>query len=180
VMTKNGPIECPADLDGKKIRVMPSRLMIDTLNAMGASATDMAQGEVYSALQTGLLDGWENNPPTCLSFKMYETGCTHFAWTRHLAIPDVMLLNKDYFTQLTEQEKQWVTQAARDTVSEQRRLWNEGEQQAVARLREANMTFNEVDMAAFRSAVASVYAKYYEKYGATFKQTCEEIRSVQP
>ncbi|MBC7240260.1 MAG: DctP family TRAP transporter solute-binding subunit, partial [Chloroflexi bacterium] len=96
VINNKRPIYKPEDLKGLKIRVMPSKIMVDTLNLMGAIATPMGQGEVYSALQQGVIDGWENNPPTLLTLKLYEVS-KYFSWTRHFCVPDVVLMSKKVF-----------------------------------------------------------------------------------
>lgn len=178
VMTVEGPIVEPEDLTGKRIRVMASTLMVDTLNAMGASAQPMSQGEVYSALQTGVLDGWENNPPTALTFKTYETGCTHFAWTRHLAVPDLVVVGKAFWDGLEPDERGAIATALAETVTKQRELWREGEEQAVQALMAAGMTFNEVDREAFVKRVEPLYQRYFEKYGEYFQTLCDEIRAM--
>ncbi len=178
IMTKKGPIEKPEDLKGMKIRVMPSRLMVDTINLMGASAIAMSQGEVYSALQTGVLDGWENNPPTCLSFKMYETGCIYYAWTRHLAVPDLLLINADFYTNLTDEQRDWINMTATETIEKQRQLWRENEQKAVDTLKENGMLFNEVDISLFAARVEPVYEQAYKKYGAEFEEICKAIKEI--
>jgi len=179
VMTKTGPIEGPDDLVGMKIRVMTSKLMMDTLNAMGASAQAMGQGEVYSALQTGVLDGWENNPPTALTFKMHETGCTYFAWTRHLAVPDLVVVDQDFLDSLSENARQAIEQAVTETIARQRELWRQGEQDAILALEEAGMTFHPVDREVFAARVEPLYEEYYEKYGEEFERLCREIRAME-
>ena len=179
IMTKKGPITKPEDLKGLKIRVMSSKLMIDSLNALGASAVAMGQGEVYSALQTGVLDGWENNPPTALTFKMFETGCTQYAWTRHLAVPDVLVISKPFLDKLSENHKQLILKIAKETVVEQRKRWQKGEQAAIQQLTEAGMVFNEVDHDAFAQCVEPLYKDYYKKNGKWFKELCENIKAVQ-
>lgn len=177
ITTKKGPVKSPDDIKGMKIRVMPSKLMIDTIDALGGSAVAMGQGEVYSALQTGVLDGWENNPPTVLTFKMYETGCKYFAWTRHLSVPDLLLINKKFYDSLPDDLRLAIDQAAKDTQIEQRRLWQKGETDAVEKLKQAGMIFNEVDQKLFASRVESLYKKYYDKYDTEFKELCEKIGS---
>ena len=152
--------------------------MVDTLGAMGASAQPMGQGEVYSALQTGVLDGWENNPPTALTFKMYETGCTHFAWTRHLAVPDLVVAGKAFWEGLAPGARAAIAPAVAATVGKQRELWREGEEQAVEALKTAGMTFSEVDREAFAARVEPLYEEYYRKYGEAFEGLCREIRSM--
>jgi len=176
IMTKEGPIETPADLEGKVIRVMSSQVMIDTINALGASAKPMAQSEVYSALQTGNLDGWENNPPTALSFKMYETGCDRFAWTRHLMVPDLLLVDAEFYQGLSPENREALDKAAAEAEKEQRKLWAQRSQDAVEQLKEAGMTFNEVNAEAFAQQVDSVYQKYFEKYSEQFQSLVEQIR----
>lgn len=178
MMTKKGPIEKPEDLKGLKIRVMPSKLMVETINALGAAAIAMSQGEVYSALQTGVLDGWENNPPTALSFKMYETGCIYFSWTRHLSVPDLLLINAEFYRSLPEETRQLLETVARETVLRQRELWRESEQAAVTALQAAGMIFNEVDLTAFAAQVEPVYEDAYAKWGPEFKETCLNIREL--
>jgi tripartite ATP-independent transporter DctP family solute receptor len=177
LMTKKGPIRSPGDLRGIKIRVMSSRLMVDALGAMGAAAQPMGQGEVYSALQTGVLDGWENNPQTALSFRMYETGCTHFAWTRHLAVPDVVVAGRGVLGALDPPTRAVLEQAMRETVARQRELWRDGERAAIEALKSKGMQFNEVEHAAFVERVEPLYLEYAAKYGEDFAAFCREIRA---
>jgi tripartite ATP-independent transporter DctP family solute receptor len=176
ITTKKGPVKSPDNLRGMKIRVMPSKLMIDTINALGGSAVAMGQGEVYSALQTGVLDGWENNPPTILTFKMYETGCKYFAWTRHLSVPDLLLINREFYTSLDDDLRAAIDQAAKETQFKQRELWQKGEAEAVEKLKQAGMVFNEVDHQLFAARVKNLYKEYYDKNSSEFKDLCEKIR----
>ncbi|MBN2128150.1 MAG: TRAP transporter substrate-binding protein [Sedimentisphaerales bacterium] len=178
VMTKKGPVPEPADLEGLKIRVQQSSLMIDTLNAMGAAATPMGQGEVYTSLQTGRLDGWENNPATCESFKMYETGCRYFTWTQHLAIPDAVVINAGFLGRQSPEVQGWIEQVAAETTAKQRDLWATGEAAIVAELKEAGMEFSQADRAAYAERVKRVYPTYYAKYGAEFEALCKQIEGM--
>lgn len=178
IMTKKGPIQKPEDLKGMKIRVMTSNLMVDSINALGASAIAMSQGEVYGALQTGVLDGWENNPPTTLSFKMYETGCIYYARTRHLAVPDLLLINRKFYNTLSDELKGYIDQAARETVAKQRELWKENEQKAIEQLTSKGMLFNEVNIGEFSAKVGPVYAEAYKKYGKEFEEICKAIKDL--
>lgn len=179
VMTKKGPVSRPEDLEGQRIRVMSSRLMTDTVNALGASAIVMGQGEVYSALQTGVLDGWENNPATALTFRMHETGCRYFTWTRHLAVPDVVVINASFFGKLDNKQQRMILEAASKTVARQRVLWQEAESKAVDELKKAGMVFNEPEHELFENRVGELYARNYRKYGDGFKDICESIRGQQ-
>lgn len=179
LMTKKGPIRTPDDVKGLKIRVMPSPVMMATINAFGASAIGMNQGEVYSALQTGVLDGWENNLSTTLSFRMYETGCKYLAWTRHLAIPDLLLINKAWYEGLTAEQRGVIDQAAKETQAKQRELWAADETAALETCKKAGMEFNEPDAAAFRATTTAIYEDNYKKRPAGFKKLCEDIKGVQ-
>lgn len=178
IMTKKGPITKPEDLKGMKIRVMSSKIMVDSINALGASAISMSQGEVYGALQTGVIDGWENNPPTTLSFKMYETGCIYYASTRHLAVPDMLLINTKVYQGLSEEHRAMIEQVSRETVHKQRELWKEDEKGAIDTLKENGMLFNDVDLTLFSPLVAPVYDEAYAKYGAEFEEICKSIKDL--
>ncbi len=178
IMTKTGPVIKPEDLRGKKIRVMSAPLMVDTVNALGASAVPMSQGEVYTALQTGVLDGWENNPPTTLSFKMYETGCIYYAHTQHLMVPDLLVINTGLYESLDDQTKKLIDRAASEATLKQRQLWNESETKTIEILKSHGMSFNDVDKELFSQKVEGIYDQYYKKYGERFKKICETIKAT--
>lgn len=179
IMTKQGPITTPDDLKNLDIRVMGSPLMVATVNALGATAVPMPQGEVYTALQTGNLDGWENNPPTALTFKMYETGCTYYARTQHLMIPDLLIINTAVYEDLPPELRTVLDDVARETTEKQRQLWTAAEQDTIAILKEEGMTFNDVQKDLFIDRVEPVYADMYKKYGASFEDICEQIRNTE-
>ncbi|QDU71449.1 TRAP transporter substrate-binding protein [Mucisphaera calidilacus] len=178
IMTKRGPIVRPEDLKGLKIRVMDSNVLRQTIARLGATALPMSQSEVYSALQSGVIDGWENNPPTCLKFSMHETGCVYFAWTQHVAIPDVMIVSKTWYEGLSPQRREALDRAAQETSSHQRTLWAEYEVQAVEQLKQLGMRFNEVDAQAFRDRLDGAYDEYIEKYGEGFASLIEQIQNT--
>lgn len=179
MMTKRGPIESPADLVGLKIRVMPAPMLVDTINALGAAAISIPQGEVYTALQTGVIDGWENNPQTAASFRMYETGCIHYTHTKHLMIPDMLLLNHAFYAGLPPHVRAWVDQAAREAEQHQRALWQESEKETMAQLQQAGMKFHHVPLEPFRAKVDSVYEKYFRQYGPAYEAICRQIMETQ-
>ena len=178
IMTKTGPIETPDQLKGFKIRVMSSNVLRAAVDRIGASAQPMSQAEVYSALQTGVIDGWENNPATCLVFSMYETGCTHFAWTRHVAVPDALIISRKWYDSLDDDLKQAVDRAADETRQKQRGLWREYEGQAIEQLEKAGMVFNEVDHEAFAKKFEGFYDRYTAQYGPEFGSLVEQIRDL--
>lgn len=158
------PITKPEDLKGLKIRVMDSKLMVNTLNAMGAIATPMAQGEVYSALQQGVLDGWENNPVTLLTLKLYEVS-DYFSWTRHFMVPDLVLISKQAFAKLSPEQQKGMMDAAKEAEAKQREYWNAFMDKTVEELKEKNVKFNEVDIVPFVQSVQPVWEDYKAKFG---------------
>lgn len=168
LMTKRGPVTGVGGLAGMKIRVMPSQLMVDSINAMGASAVAMNQGDVYTALQTGLLDGWENNLSTALNYRMHETGCIHFAATRHLAIPDFFVMSGRAYRKLPEDLRALVNAVAADTQRHQRELWHASESEAMEILREEGMVFNDVELDPFVERMRPLYEAGKRRYGGDF------------
>jgi tripartite ATP-independent transporter DctP family solute receptor len=99
------PARSPEDMKGMKIRVMQSQLMIDTINAMGGVAVPMSQGEVYTAIQTGVLDGAENSEVTYWDLKQYEVAPV-YSYTKHFMVPDILVINKKTFDKLSDEHKQ--------------------------------------------------------------------------
>lgn len=176
IMTKKGPLNTPEQLAGLKIRVMPSPLLLSSINAIGAAAIPMNQGEVYSALQMGVLDGWENNAPTALNFRMYETGCIHYTRTSHSSIPDLLLMSVRTFKRLTPDLQMLVVQVAGETQTMQRELWAAAEKRAEEELQTAGMIFTKVDQMPFKARVTRLYADMYARYGERFKKLCIAIQ----
>ena len=159
------PINSPADLKGMKIRVMNSQLMVNTLNAMGAIATPMSQGEVYTALEQGVLDGWENNPVTLLTLKLYEVS-DYFSWTRHFMVPDLIMISKRSFDQLTPDQQKALLEAGREAEAKQREYWDAFISKTIVELKEHDVKFNEVsDIQAFRDSVKPVWETYIAENG---------------
>ena len=107
---------------------------------------------------------------------MYETGCTHFAWTRHVAIPDLLVVSRRWYDQLDADLRRAVDQAAEETKHYQRQLWQENETEAIRSLQAAGMEFNEVDRQAFLDRFDAFYARYVEKYGSEFEQLLMAVR----
>jgi tripartite ATP-independent transporter DctP family solute receptor len=180
IMTKQGPITSPDQLAGMKIRVMPSPLLLDSINAIGASAIPMSQSEVYSALQMGVLDGWENNPATALNFRMYETGCIYYAQTSHSSIPDLLLMSDRSFQRLPAELQEVVLRAATESQSKQREIWAAAETEAVTELEDAGMVFTEVNSDLFKAEVDAVYEAMFARYGEEFKSLCLQIQETRP
>ncbi|AZO93779.1 TRAP transporter substrate-binding protein [Halocella sp. SP3-1] len=159
------PIRKPADLEGLKIRVMKSKPLIDTINAFGATAVPMGQSEVYVALQQNVIDGWENSEPTVIAFNMQEVA-KYYSYTRHVAIPDILIMRKDLFASVPKDIQKGIMDAARETAPYQTKVWNEFVNEAIKQLKNKGMVFNEVDnIEDFQEVVQAIYDKYGQEIG---------------
>jgi len=153
------PILSPADLTGLKIRVMNDPVAIDTMKALGASPTPIAWGELYTALQQGVVDGAENNPPSFVSSRHFEV-CKEFSFDHHSRIPDVLMVSEKTWNALTEEQQGWMAQAAADSSEFQRQAWADGVEAALAKMEAEGVQVHEVDLAPFQKATESVRARY--------------------
>ncbi len=166
VTTQVGPVRVPADLKGQKIRVMQSKPLIDTINAFGATAVPMGQSEVYVALQQKVIDGWENNEPTVLTFNMQEVA-KYFSYTRHTSIPDILVMSKAIFDAAPKNVQAAVLDAAAKAVPYQRKIWASYIDDAVKQLKAKGMVFNEVnDIGAFQALAKPIYKEFEPVVGA--------------
>ncbi|AJY45524.1 TRAP transporter substrate-binding protein [Martelella endophytica] len=152
VYLKDRPVETPADLSGEKIRVMQSQTNIDMMNMMGGNGIAMGQGEVYTAIQTGVLDGGENNEVTYWSLKHSEIA-PYFSYTQHLMIPDYLVMNVDMYEDLPDDVKQIFTEELQKAADYEFDVFAEDAAKSRALAEEAGATFNEVDLQPFRDAV---------------------------
>jgi TRAP-type transport system periplasmic protein len=165
ITTQVRPIYTPEDLEGLKIRVMGSEPLIDSVNAFGATAVPMGQSEVYVALQQNVIDGWENNQPTVVAFNMWEVA-EYYSYTRHVSIPDIMVMNLDAFNALPDSYQDAVMEAAAETAVEHTKIWNAYIGEAERIMKENGMTFNEVnDISEFQAYAQPIYDKYGRTVG---------------
>jgi tripartite ATP-independent transporter DctP family solute receptor len=168
------PVRSLEDLKGMKIRVMGNPLFIDTLNAMGANGIAMDTGEIFSALQTGVIDGAENNPPTMLEHNHYRNA-NYYSLTGHLIIPEPLMMSKTTWNELTPEQQALVKKFAREAQMEERVLWDAKSASSETKLKEAGVEFIEVDKQPFYDATAPVR----EKYGAPYAELIKRIEAVQ-
>jgi len=122
--TVTKPIMSPDDLAGMKIRVMNSKTSMDMISAMGGKPTPISWGELYTALQQGMVDGAENNPPSYYTNRHFEV-CKYFSMDEHTSIPDMLLISSKIWHGLPQQIQEWIQQAADDSSDYQRKLWEE-------------------------------------------------------
>ena len=154
------PIRSIEDLAGLKFRVMQSDIFVDMVAALGANATPMPYGEVYSSIQTGVIDGAENNWPSYDSSGHFEVA-KYYTLNQHLIVPEVLVMSKTSFDKLSAEEQEIVRQAARDSVPLMRELWQEREKVSEQRVRDAGVEIiTDIDKTPFIEAMVPVYQKY--------------------
>ncbi|TGU91037.1 TRAP transporter substrate-binding protein [Mesorhizobium sp. M00.F.Ca.ET.151.01.1.1] len=148
-----------ADMKGMKFRVIQSDVFVDMVNALGANATPMAYGEVYSALQTGVIDGAENNWPSFESAKHYEVA-KHYTMDQHQIVPEVLVMSKASWEKLSPDDQAIVRQAAKDSVVKMRELWDAQEKKSRDIVEKAGVKVSEIDKQPLIDAMKPVYDKY--------------------
>ncbi|ADV10347.1 TRAP transporter substrate-binding protein [Mesorhizobium ciceri] len=148
-----------ADMKGMKFRVIQSDVFVDMVNALGANATPMAYGEVYSALQTGVIDGAENNWPSFESAKHFEVA-KHYTLDQHQIVPEVLVMSKASWDKLAPEDQAIVRQAAKDSVVKMRELWDAQEKKSRDIVEKAGVKVSEIDKQPLIDAMKPVYEKY--------------------
>ncbi|SEK43151.1 TRAP transporter substrate-binding protein [Pacificibacter marinus] len=157
---KERPITKMADLEGLKFRVMQSDLFVDMVSAVGANATPMPYGEVYSSIQTGVIDGAENNWPSFESSGHYEVA-GYYTLDQHLIVPEVLVMSKSSYDKLSADDQMAVRAAAKASVPVMRDLWAEREKVSEAKVRAAGVEIiTDIDKTPFIEAMVPVYEKY--------------------
>lgn len=157
--TSKAPVDSPDDLKGLKIRVMESVTAMNMIKSMGGAPTPISSGELYTALQQGVVDGAENNPPTFYLTRDYEV-CKYFSLDEHTTIPDVLIMSTHLWNSLNEEQQGWLQEAADASVVYQRKLWAAAEEEALAAVQKAGVTVSRPDKAPFMEKVTSVYDAY--------------------
>lgn len=168
------PVRSPADLKGQKIRMMGNPLFVDTMNAMGGNGISMAYGEVFSALQTGVIDGAENNPPSMFTSNHFSAGAKYYTQTHHLIIPEILVMSKVAFDKLSPADQALVKKLGREAQMDQRVLWDKSVEEYSAKLKAAGVEFINIDNKPFFDATAPVRAKY----GANYAELLKKIAAV--
>ena len=158
------PVRSPADLKGQKIRMMGNPLFVDTMNAMGGNGIAMGYGEVFTAIQTGVIDGAENNPPSLYTANHFKAGAKYYTQTNHLIIPEILVMSKVAYDKLTPDEQALVKKMAREAQLEQRKLWDAAVADYTTKLKAEGVEFIEMDNKVWFDATAPVRAKYGAQY----------------
>ncbi|WPH15748.1 TRAP transporter substrate-binding protein [Variovorax paradoxus] len=154
------PVKTLADAKGLKIRVQQSDLWVALVSAMGANATPMPAGEVFTALKTGLIDAAENNIPSYDGFKHYEA-VKFYSRTEHSMAPEMLVMSKAIYDKLSKADQELFRSTAKESVAFQRKKWDEQEAKSLEVVTKGGAQIvADVDKASFRSAMTPVYAKF--------------------
>ncbi|WP_119418273.1 TRAP transporter substrate-binding protein [Desertibaculum subflavum] len=176
VYNSKKPIKSIDDLKGLKIRMMGNPIFVDTMNAMGGNGIAMGFDQLYNALQTGVVDGAENNPPSYESGKHFQVA-KYYSLTEHLIIPEILVFSKATWDKLSKEDQALISKVAKEAQQEQRKLWNEREAKSMAMIKQAGIeviTMPPAEKKKFQAAVKPVW----DKYGAKYADLVKRIQAV--
>ncbi len=171
------PVKTLADLKGLKVRVMGNPMFVDMANAMGSNGVAMGYDQVFSALQTGVVDGAENNPPSFVFDNHYQVA-KYLTIDEHLIVPEMVVFSKKTWDAMSKEDQALLTKFSKEAQQEERKLWDVYEKQAMDKATAAGINIvqiSETDKKAFQDAVKPVWDKYGPKYAAMVKR----IQAVQ-
>lgn len=154
------PIKSPENLKGMKIRVMQSKTAFKMVNEMGGSPTPMNFGELYSALEQGVVDGAENNPPSFFTSGHFVV-CKHYTINEHASIPDVLQMSLATWNSLSPQQKTWLQTAADRSAPYERKLWADFENESLKSLEENGVNIYRPSKKIFADAVKEMHSNTY-------------------
>ena len=172
--TKERPVEQPEDLEGLKIRVQESVSAFDMVKQLGASPTPISWGELYTALQQGVVDGAENNPPSFYLSRHYEV-CKYYSIDEHTMIPDVLLVSTHLWNRLSSEEQGWLQKAIDQSIPYQRDLWIQSENESLQAMIEAGVEVTYPKKNRFQEATQKMYQDF--KKDPQMAELIERIRN---
>ncbi|MGD1946805.1 MAG: TRAP transporter substrate-binding protein [Croceivirga sp.] len=172
--TTNTPIESAEDVKGLKIRVMNDPIAVKMVKALQGSPSPMDFGELYTALQQGVVDGAENNIPSFITSRHFEV-CKHYSFDQHTYIPDVLIMGTKTLERLSDREKEWVYQAAAKSAQAQKIFWEASVNDGLKVLNEAGVKIYRPDKNPFRNQTTSIIEDFKEK---SFAKLVEAIQNT--
>jgi tripartite ATP-independent transporter DctP family solute receptor len=175
VVTAKKEVKQPADLKGLKIRTIPTKVFVAAINSMGANATPMNFGEIYTSLQSGVLDGYEHTVATTISFKFNEVACC-IALTRHLMDPTFLVFSLPEWKKLSPAEQGALQKAATDAAKVVRELAPQREAEALAQVKKLGMKVNEIDTAPLVKSALQAQDELAKEFGA--EKLLDQIRKT--
>jgi TRAP-type transport system periplasmic protein len=165
VVTAKKEVKTAADLKGLKIRTIPTKVFVSAINAMGANATPMNFGEIYTSLQSGVLDGYEHTAATTVSFKLNEVACC-IAMTRHLMDPTVLVFSLAEWKKFSPAEQAVMSKGAQEAAAIVRRMAPEKEAESLAAVKKLGMKVVDIDVAPMQQAAATAQDELAKEFGA--------------
>jgi tripartite ATP-independent transporter DctP family solute receptor len=169
------PIKSIADLKGLKVRVMGNPMFVDMMNALGGNGVAMGYDQVFGALQTGVVDGAENNPPSFVFDNHYQVA-KYFTLTEHLIVPEILVLSRRTWEALSAQDRELLRRLGHEAQLEERTLWASYETAAIDKAKAAGIEIIPIaDKAPFQAAVKPVW----DKYGPRFAELIKRIQAVE-
>ena len=164
------PIQTIADLKGLKVRVIGNPMFVDMMNALGGNGVAMGYDQVFSALQTGVVDGAENNPPSFVFDNHYQVA-KYYTLTEHLIVPEMLVFSRRTWNTLAKEDQDLVRKLAREAQLEERMLWAAYEKQAMDKAKAAGIQiFDVADKKPFQDAVKPVWDKYGPRFADVIKR----------
>jgi tripartite ATP-independent transporter DctP family solute receptor len=168
------PVKSLDDLKGMKIRMMGNPLFVDTMNSLGGNGIAMGFDQLYNAMQTGVVDGAENNYPTFIAQNHFQVA-KFFSQTEHLIIPEILVFSRKSWNALSPEDQALVAKVGKEAQTEQRALWYKAEETSLAKMKEAGIEIIKfADKKAFQDAVKPVW----DKYGAKYTELVKRIQDV--
>jgi tripartite ATP-independent transporter DctP family solute receptor len=164
------PIRSIADLKGLKVRVMGNPMFVDMMNALGGNGVAMGYDQVFSALQTGVVDGAENNPPSFVFDNHYQVA-KYYTLTEHLIVPEIVVFSRRTWDTLSKDDQDLIRKFSREAQSEERTLWEAYEKEAMGKATAAGIqVFDVADKKPFQDAVKPVWDKYGPRFADVIKR----------
>jgi tripartite ATP-independent transporter DctP family solute receptor len=164
------PIKSIDDLKGLKMRVMGNPMFVDMMNALGGNGVAMGYDQVFSALQTGVVDGAENNPPSFVFDNHYQVA-KYYTLTEHLIVPEILVFSRATWDNLSKDDQALIKKLAREAQLDERQLWKKVEEDAMAKMKTSGIEIDTIaDKTPFETAVKPVWDKYGAKYGELIRR----------
>ena len=174
VYNSKKPVKSVEDLKGLKIRMMGNPIFVDTMNSLGGNGVSMGFDQLINAMQTGVVDGAENNYPSYTSGQHYRYA-KYFSQTEHLMIPEILVFSKRVWNTLSKEDQDLVMKTAKEAQQEQRKLWYEMEEKSITEMKEAGVEIVQIaDKKRFQDAVKPVW----DKHGAQHTDLIKRIQDV--
>jgi tripartite ATP-independent transporter DctP family solute receptor len=171
------PINTPQDLKGLKVRVQNSLMSVKMIKAMGGSPTPVSWGELYTALDQGVVDAAENNPPSICTSRHYEV-CKYYSLDEHTRLPDMLIISTKIWNNLSPKYQQILQEAADESVEYQRKIWAQAEEQDMKTMEAAGVNIVKPDKELFRQSVKSVWDDFSNTDIGVLIKNIQEVNGV--